>query len=440
MVQNIVCTGAFLFCVLFSCLRLCASEITWSPSVAAGDGHVVAETSGEAQRCHSPIPGIGRVLLQKSSSRIQLQSAQPEEGKSEPSFEHASSIAPVASSRALAVVVDEGQQKSEEKTRASVSIGEDQVRTRFLVQRIGVGLVLVSIFVLSFVCLIVFCMKRPQEDLKEKHENFDPWLSPRQVDGRQVYTALRTPAPIDTSHLPALSSHHFLPQTFRPLAQFGTSFPSHLHLRQEDYPASVANSLMSSSQVPTARSSIGRPCIGENSGRFSIGSHCSVLSSHIVRLSAAQSPRYSTAAITPRFSTPPNSTSPRMRPQSSSTIATQQQVAVWRAEIQARVAAATGEEVARRKIMARGGLLGGDGRVGAAIARSLSPNGDTCFITKLPMRARTTSPQGQPQHDAADRLASRMGLKRVPGLGSFFNTPRHGANIFDAACDAFQDL
>jgi len=459
MVQNIACRGALLFCVLFFRLHLCASEVTWSPAVAAGDGHVVAETSGEAQRCHNSLPGSGRVLLQKSSSRIQLKTAQPKEGKSEPSFEHASSIAPVKSSRALGAVVDEGQQKSKEKTRASVHIGENQVRTRFLVQSLVVGLVLVSIVVLSSVCLIVLCMKRPQEETTEEHENFDPCLSPRQVDGRNVYKAPRTPARLDTSRLP---------------------------------PA-PANSLMSLPQVPTARCPIGRIL----SSHSTLPQHQSIESQHpMLLLSPPQSggvvyqdsitnvwtppqagvvmyesQRYSTAANTPFFSTPPAST--RLGP-SSSTLATEQQVAMWRAEIQARVAAATDAEVARRREMAgwaqqaRGRLPGGDGRVGADIARSSSPpnwlvpmssspNGlDARMVvieksklnaidfhrhrmglmpegssSKLPMRARTTSPQGHSE-------IVENGVQ--DGLASFLNTPRHGANIFDAACDAFQDL
>jgi len=467
MLQNIACRGALLFCVLFSRLHLCASQVTWSPPVAAGDGHFVAETSGEAQRCHNSLPDTGRVLLQKSSSRIQLKTAQPKEGKSEPSFEHASSIAPVKSSRALGAVVDEGQQKSEEKTRASVHIGENQVRTRFLVQSLVVGLVLVSIVVLSSVCLIVLCMKRPQEETTEEHENFDPCLSPRQVDGRNVYKAPRTPARLDTSRLP---------------------------------PA-PANSLMSLPQVPTARCPIGRIL----SSHSTLPQGQSVESQHpMLLLSPPQSggviyqdsitnvwtppqagvvmyesQRYSTATNTQLFSAPPTSTSPRMRGPSSSTLATEQQVAMWRAEIQARVAAATDAEVARRKwpgnlqsatdaAIARGRLPGGDGRVGAAIARSSSPpnwlvpvssslNGlDARMVvieksklnaidfhrhrmglmpegssSKLPMRARTTSPQGHSE-------IVENGVQ--DGLASFLNTPRHGANIFDAACDAFQDL
>lgn len=451
MVQSITCRGVSLFCILFSWLHLCASKSTWSPSVAAGDGHVVAETSVEAHRCRAPLLGLSMVLLQKSSSRIQLQTAQ-QGAKSMPSIENASSIVPVASPEALAVVVEEGQQKSVQKTWASVLIGEDQVRTRFLVQRAGVGLVLVAlfVFVLSFVCLIATCMTRPQEEMRETHENFDPWLSPRQVDDRKFYKVPRIPAPVDTSRLPALSSNRALsPQTLRPLAQFSPPFPSHPHLHQVNHPGSVGNSL-GAMQVPASR--------------FSIGGHSSVLSSSILqqrqsiesqhpmllrpgsgappqlggvmyqdfianssRLSLAPSPRFSTAAITPRMSTTPTNTSPRMRGLSSSTLATEQQVARWRAEIQARAAAATEEELARRKIMARGGLLGGDGRLAAAIARPLTPNEDTRLVTKLALRARTTSPQSQPKHDAAglSRTASQMGIKGVSGLVSFFDSPRN---------------
>jgi len=490
MVQNMTCRGASLFCIFFSCFHLCASKSTGSPLVAACDGHVAAETSVNAHRCRAPLHGLSRVLLQKSSSRVQLQT--PEQGgksnASNASIENSSSIAPVASLKALDVVVEDGHQESVQKTWASVFKGEEQVMmTSFLLQRAGVGLVLVAlfVFVLSFVCLIVTCMKHPQEEMRETPENFDPWLSPRQVDGRKFYKVPRIPAPVDTSRLPALSSNRALsPRTLSSLPQFSPPFPSQPHLRQVNHPASVANSL-GSMQVPASRLPIGR--------------HSSVLSSHSVsqqrqsiesqhpmvlrpgsgsppqwggvmyedsiasssRLSLAPSPRFSTAAMTPRMSTTPPNTSPRfstaaiaprmsamprntsprmMQGPSSSTLATEQQVARWRAEIQARAAAATEEEVARRKIMARGGLLGGGGGgVDAAIARASSPNDGTHFITKLPMRARTTSPQNQPQHGLS-RTASQQGIKGVSGLVGFFNTPRPGANIFDATCDAFQDL
>lgn len=476
MLQNIVCSGAFLLCVL--CI---------------GNGNIAAETSGED--CSNPLASIGRVLLQKSP-RIKLQIAQPEEGKSEPVLENAASIAPLASSRTLAkavdksqqksegknrasvvklqiakteegknepsrenasslgavapnrtlaVVVDEDQQKFDETSRASVVTGEDHARTRLLVQRVALGLVLVSIFVLSLMCLFDICMKRRQEELQEKHEHFDPCLSPRQADGRKAYAAPRTRAPVDTSRLPALSSHHLFPQTF-PAAQFGTPFP-HPHLTKVDLPGSVANSLMSSSQVPSARSSIGRPYTTMPLQRQSIDAqHPILLQTRNVSppelsgvvycdYTAGASPRYSTAAITPRFSTPPTSTSPRMRGSAigSSTLATEQRVATWRAEIQARVAAATGEAMARRKIIARGGLQSGDGRVDTGIARSVSPG--TRPMTTFTMRARTTSPQGQ-----FSRMASQGDFKGVPDFGSFMNKPRTGGNIFDAACDALQDF
>jgi len=455
MVQSIACGGASFFCVLSSCLCLCASQITSSPSVAAGDDHGVAETCVEALHCRAPLLGIGSVLLQKSSSRIELRQG----AKKTSSIVNVSSSSPTnlsvvdvpAQAQAQAVAVEDGQRKHLRRARVAILLCVDKMRKSLLEMRTGVAVFLASFTVLCFLSLGVFCMMYPQEEKAAANGRhfFDPRLLPRRLESRKMRKVplipeLPLPLPVDTLPFQALSSQLVFPPPTSFSPQFGSS--SHSYLRQVERSGSVVDSVRSM-RAPAPRIPIGSHSSLASSyssqdpyrqplQRQSIESHHllspwtgppaslgGVVHQDLVpnssRPSLACKPRFSTEATTRKFSTPPRSPSPRMSGPSPSTFAADQQVARWRAEIQARVAAATEEEVARRKMMARGGLLGGH-RVAAPIARTSSPNRDA----QLAMAPT----QGQPQVAAEPQRASQLGLNGVSGLVTFFDSPRrpHG--------------